>query len=157
SPEGGRSDCRRQSGVGWRPRRQDTHARFAARPSPPPGPLARADLPPPGGGDPIISAGCYRLDAAASGMHITAMLRSALLNVMTAAARKAGRSLKRDYGEVENLQVSMKGPANFVTAADRRAEEILHTELTRARPGYGFLGEEGGRREGDDKSHCWIV
>ncbi len=85
------------------------------------------------------------------------MLRSALLNVMTAAARKAGRSLKRDYGEVENLQVSMKGPANFVTAADRRAEEILLAELTKARPGYGFLGEEGGRREGDDKSHCWIV
>src|SRR6516164_6825714 len=85
------------------------------------------------------------------------MLRSALLNVMTAAARKAGRSLKRDYGEVENLQVSMKGPANFVTVADRRAEEILQAELTKARPGYGFLGEEGGRREGDDKSHCWIV
>jgi len=76
---------------------------------------------------------------------------------MTAAARKAGRSLKRDYGEVENLQVSMKGPANFVTAADRRAEEILHAELTKARPRYGFLGEEGGRREGDDKSNCWIV
>jgi myo-inositol-1(or 4)-monophosphatase len=85
------------------------------------------------------------------------MLRSALLNVMTAAARKAGRSLKRDYGEVENLQVSMKGPADFVSAADRRAEEILHAELTKARPGYGFLGEEGGRRDGDDKSHCWIV
>jgi myo-inositol-1(or 4)-monophosphatase len=85
------------------------------------------------------------------------MLRSALLNVMTAAARKAGRSLKRDFGEVENLQVSMKGPADFVTAADRSAEDILHTELARARPGYGFLGEEGGRRDGDDKSHCWIV
>jgi myo-inositol-1(or 4)-monophosphatase len=85
------------------------------------------------------------------------MLRSALLNVMTAAARKAGRSLKRDYGEVEHLQVSMKGPADFVSAADRRAEEILLNELTKARPGYGFLGEEGGRREGDDKSHCWIV
>jgi len=85
------------------------------------------------------------------------MLRSALLNVMTAAARKAGRSLKRDYGEVENLQVSMKGPANFVTAADRRAEEILHAELTKARPGYSFLGEEGGHRDGSDKSHCWIV
>src|ERR1700730_32370 len=85
------------------------------------------------------------------------MLRSALLNVMTAAARKAGRSLKRDYGEVENLQVSLKGPANFVTAADRRTEEILQAELTKARPGYGFLGEEGGRRDGDDKSHCWIV
>ena len=85
------------------------------------------------------------------------MLRSALLNVMTAAARKAGRSLKRDFGEVENLQVSMKGPANFVTAADRRTEEILRAELTKARPGYGFLGEEGGRQDGADKSHCWIV
>ena len=85
------------------------------------------------------------------------MLRSALLNVMTAAARKAGRSLKRDFGEVEHLQVSLKGPANFVTAADRRTEEILHAELTKARPGYGFLGEEGGRQDGDDKSHCWIV
>lgn len=85
------------------------------------------------------------------------MLRSALLNVMTAAARKAGRSLKRDFGEVENLQVSMKGPADFVSAADRRAEEILHAELSKVRPGYGFLGEEGGRRDGDDKSHTWIV
>jgi len=85
------------------------------------------------------------------------MLRSALLNVMIAAARKAGRSLRRDFGEVENLQVSMKGPADFVSAADRRAEEILLTELTKARPGYGFLGEEGGRRDGDDKSNCWIV
>jgi myo-inositol-1(or 4)-monophosphatase len=85
------------------------------------------------------------------------MLRSALLNVMTAAARKAGRSLKRDFGEVEHLQVSLKGPANFVTAADRRTEEILLAELTKARPGYGFLGEEGGRHAGDDKSHCWIV
>ena len=85
------------------------------------------------------------------------MLRSALLNVMTAAARKAGRSLKRDFGEVEHLQVSLKGPANFVTAADRRTEEILQAELTKARPGYGFLGEEGGRHAGDDKSHCWIV
>jgi myo-inositol-1(or 4)-monophosphatase len=85
------------------------------------------------------------------------MLHSALLNVMTAAARKAGRSLKRDFGEVEHLQVSLKGPANFVTAADRRIEEVLHAELTKARPGYGFLGEEGGRQEGSDKSHCWIV
>ena len=85
------------------------------------------------------------------------MLRSALLNVMTAAARKAGRSLKRDFGEVENLQVSLKGPGNFVTAADRRTEEILQAELTKARPGYGFLGEEGGAQAGEDKSHCWIV
>jgi myo-inositol-1(or 4)-monophosphatase len=85
------------------------------------------------------------------------MLRSALLNVMTAAARKAGRSLKRDFGEVEHLQVSLKGPANFVTAADRRTEEMLQAELTKARPGYGFLGEEGGPKAGADKSHCWIV
>jgi myo-inositol-1(or 4)-monophosphatase len=85
------------------------------------------------------------------------MLRSALLNVMTAAARKAGRNLKRDFGEVEHLQVSLKGPANFVTAADRRTEEMLQAELTKARPGYGFLGEEGGPKAGADKSHCWIV
>jgi myo-inositol-1(or 4)-monophosphatase len=85
------------------------------------------------------------------------MLKSALLNVMVAAARKAARSLARDFGEVENLQVSLKGPANFVTAADRRAEEILYAELAKARPGYGFLGEEGGRREGTDKAHTWIV
>jgi myo-inositol-1(or 4)-monophosphatase len=85
------------------------------------------------------------------------MLRSALLNVMLQAARKAARTLKRDFGEVEHLQVSLKGPANFVTAADRRAEQILYEELTKARPGYGFLGEEGGRREGADKTHTWIV
>jgi myo-inositol-1(or 4)-monophosphatase len=85
------------------------------------------------------------------------MLHSALINVMVKAARRAGRSLKRDLGEVENLQVSLKGPANFVTMADRRAEEMLHADLTKARPGYGFIGEEGGIREGDDKSHTWIV
>jgi myo-inositol-1(or 4)-monophosphatase len=85
------------------------------------------------------------------------MLRSALLNVMIKAAQKAGRSLKRDFGEVEQLQVSLKGPANFVTAADRRAEEILREELMHARPGYGFLGEEGGAHEGPDKTHRWIV
>lgn len=85
------------------------------------------------------------------------MPHSALLNVMIAAARKAGRALKRDFGEVEQLQVSLKGPANFVTAADHRAEEILCAELAKARPAYGFLGEEGGRREGADKSNLWIV
>jgi myo-inositol-1(or 4)-monophosphatase len=76
---------------------------------------------------------------------------------MIGAARKASRSLKRDFGEVENLQVSLKGPANFVTAADRRAEEILCGELLKARPGYCFLGEEGGLQEGPDKTHTWIV
>jgi myo-inositol-1(or 4)-monophosphatase len=85
------------------------------------------------------------------------MLRSALLNVMIAAARKAARGLKRDFGEVEKLQVSLKGPANFVSAADHRAEEVLRAELAKARPGYGFLGEEGGRRQGADQTHCWIV
>ena len=85
------------------------------------------------------------------------MVHSALLNVMIAAARKAGRTLKRDFGEVEHLQVSLKGPANFVTAADRRAEEILYAELAKARPGYGFLGEEGGSRAGTDSTNTWIV
>lgn len=85
------------------------------------------------------------------------MQHSALLNVMIAAARKAARAIKRDFGEVEKLQVSLKGPANFVTATDRRAEETLYAELVKARPGYGFVGEESGRREGADKSHTWIV
>jgi myo-inositol-1(or 4)-monophosphatase len=85
------------------------------------------------------------------------MLHSALINVMVKAARHAGRSLKRDLGEVENLQVSLKGPANFVCLADRRAEEMLYSDLAKARPGYGFIGEEGGNRIGDDKTHTWIV
>ena len=85
------------------------------------------------------------------------MLHSAILNVMIKAAHRAGRSLKRDLGEVEHLQVSVKGPRNFVTAADHRAEEIVRGELAKARPDYGFLGEEGGPREGRDKTHRWIV
>jgi len=85
------------------------------------------------------------------------MLHSPLLNVMIKAARQAARALKRDFGEVENLQVSLKGPANFVSSADRRAEQILREELNKARPGYSFLGEEGGQIEGTDKTHTWIV
>ena len=85
------------------------------------------------------------------------MLHSALINVMVKAARHAGRSLKRDLGEIEHLQVSLKGPANFVSLADKRAEEVLYKDLAKARPGYGFIGEEGGNREGADKSHTWIV
>ena len=85
------------------------------------------------------------------------MPASALMNVMLAAARKAGRSLARDFGEVEQLQVSLKGPANFVSAADTRAEEILFTELSHARPGYGFLMEERGEIKGADNTHRWIV
>ena len=85
------------------------------------------------------------------------MPASALMNVMVAAARKAARSLARDFGEVAQLQVSVKGPANFVSAADHRAEEIVFRELSRARPGYGFLMEERGEVAGADKTHRWIV
>jgi myo-inositol-1(or 4)-monophosphatase len=85
------------------------------------------------------------------------MIHSALLNVMIAAARKTARTLKRDFGEIEKLQVSLKGPGNYVSAADKRAEETLYAELAKARPGYGFIGEEGGRRDGADKTHTWIV
>ncbi|MGE0630722.1 MAG: inositol monophosphatase family protein [Hyphomicrobiaceae bacterium] len=85
------------------------------------------------------------------------MPASALMNVMIAAARKAGRGLARDFGEVEQLQVSVKGPANFVSSADHRAEETLFRELSKARPGYGFLMEERGEVPGADKTHRWIV
>lgn len=82
---------------------------------------------------------------------------SALLQVMLGAARKAGRKLARDFGEVAELQVSKKGPADFVSAADLKAEQVLVEELTKARPGYGFLAEERGRVEGTDKTHTWII
>jgi myo-inositol-1(or 4)-monophosphatase len=82
---------------------------------------------------------------------------SPALNVMMAAARKAGRHLIRDFGELENLQVSMKGPADFVTTADKRTERILIEELSHARPGYGFLCEESGATEGPDKTHRFII
>ena len=85
------------------------------------------------------------------------MARSALLNVMVQAAMKAGRSLSHDFGEVQNLQVSMQGPGDYVSQADRKAEEIIHTELSRARPGYAFLMEERGAVSGDDDQHRWIV
>ncbi len=77
--------------------------------------------------------------------------------VMIAAARAAGRSLARDFGEVENLQVSKKGPADFVSNADHRAEEIIYTSLAKARPGYGFVMEERGIVAGSDKSNRFIV
>lgn len=85
------------------------------------------------------------------------MPASALMNVMVAAARKAGRSLARDFGEVEQLQVSVKGPANFVTAADHRAEDVIFKDLSKARHGYAFLMEERGEVAGPDASHRWIV
>jgi myo-inositol-1(or 4)-monophosphatase len=85
------------------------------------------------------------------------MAASALMNVMIGAARKAGRGLTRDFGEVEQLQVSVKGPGNFVSAADHRSEETIFRELSKARPGYGFLMEERGQVPGNDKTHRWIV
>ncbi|MEQ9360659.1 MAG: inositol monophosphatase family protein, partial [Rhodospirillales bacterium] len=85
------------------------------------------------------------------------MLRTPLINVMTAAAQKAARGLIRDFGEVEHLQISKKGPADFVSTADRKAETILFEELQRARPKYGFLMEERGAVEGVDTSNRWII
>ncbi|MCF3638442.1 inositol monophosphatase [Rhizobium sp. TRM95111] len=85
------------------------------------------------------------------------MARSALLNVMVQAAFKAGKSLARDFGEVQNLQVSLKGPADYVSQADRKAEKIIREDLLKARPTYGFLGEEGEEIKGTDGAHRWIV
>ncbi|MGA7711285.1 MAG: inositol monophosphatase family protein [Rhizomicrobium sp.] len=82
---------------------------------------------------------------------------SPALNVMVSAARKAARGLIRDFGELENLQVSLKGPADFVSTADERTERILVEELSRARPGYAILGEESGSGGGPDKSHRFII
>ncbi|MFA5122086.1 inositol monophosphatase family protein [Zavarzinia sp.] len=83
--------------------------------------------------------------------------RSPLINVMASAATKAARGLKRDFGEVENLQVSKKGPSDFVSVADQKAEDVLYAELARVRPDFGFLMEERGIVEGSDKSHRWII
>jgi myo-inositol-1(or 4)-monophosphatase len=82
---------------------------------------------------------------------------SPTLSIMAKAAEKASRSLLRDFGEVENLQVSQKGPGDFVSAADKRAEKIIHGELAKAYPDYSFLMEESGSVEGADKDHLWII
>jgi myo-inositol-1(or 4)-monophosphatase len=82
---------------------------------------------------------------------------SALINVMASAAMKAARGLIRDFNEVEHLQVSQKGPGDFVSAADHRAEKIIHQELKKARPDFGFLMEESGEISGPDKRHRWII
>ncbi len=84
--------------------------------------------------------------------------RSALITVMVKAAEKAAKSLKRDFGEVENLQVSRKGPADFVSAADIQAQKILREELSRVRPDYGFLMEEADNAaDTSEKKERWIV
>jgi myo-inositol-1(or 4)-monophosphatase len=82
---------------------------------------------------------------------------SPTVTVMMDAARAAGRRLIRDFGEVENLQVSRKGPSDFVSAADKKAEEIIRKSLEKTRPGYGFLLEEGGEVQGSDKTHRFII
>lgn len=82
---------------------------------------------------------------------------SGLIRVMERAARKAGGRLRRDFGEVEHLQVSRKGPADFVSKADMRAERTLYDELLAARPGWGFVMEEAGVIEGDPGMPRWIV
>ncbi len=82
---------------------------------------------------------------------------SGLIRVMERAARKAGNRLRRDFGEVEHLQVSRKGPADFVSKADMRAERILYDELLVARPGWGFVLEEAGIIEGDPDKPRWII
>ena len=79
------------------------------------------------------------------------------LNIMIRAAEKAARGLIRDFGEVEQLQVSQKGPGDFVSAADRKAEQVIFEELQMARPDYGFLMEESGEKEGKDADNRWIV
>jgi len=76
---------------------------------------------------------------------------------MSDAARKAARGLNRDFGELAELQVAKKAPADFVSAADLKAEQTIFEILEKARPGYGFLGEERGMIEGTDKTHTWIV
>lgn len=82
---------------------------------------------------------------------------SPIMTIMIKAAEKAARSLNRDFGEVENLQISRKGPGDFVTAADKRSEEIIFEELKRARPDYSFMMEESGEVKGNNPDHVWII
>ena len=82
---------------------------------------------------------------------------SGLITVMDRAARKAAPRLRRDFNEVQQLQVSRKGPADFVSQADQQAEQTIYEELKKARPDWGFLGEEGGAREGDPAKPRWVV
>jgi len=85
------------------------------------------------------------------------MALSGLIRVMERAARKAGGRLRRDFGEIEHLQVSKKGPADFVSRADQASERTLYDELSHARPGWGFLLEEAGEIPGDPDKPRWII
>lgn len=84
-------------------------------------------------------------------------IHTPLMNVMTAAVRKAGKAIVRDFGEVENLQISRKGPSDFVTKVDLKSERVLREELSRTRPHYSFVMEESGVVEGLDKTHRWYI
>lgn len=88
---------------------------------------------------------------------MTVARHSAVITVMVKAAEKAARGLVRDFGEVENLQVSRKGPSDFVSMADKKSERIIVDELLKARPTFGVLGEEGSNIPGEDKEHRWII
>ncbi|MCZ2328832.1 inositol monophosphatase family protein [Bartonella sp. F02] len=85
------------------------------------------------------------------------MAHSAVMNIMVQAAIKAGRALARDYGEVQNLQVSLKGPADYVSQADRKSEKIILTELKKARPKYSIITEESEEIIGEDAQHRFII
>lgn len=85
------------------------------------------------------------------------MQGSANLNLMIKAARRAAKSLVKDFREVENLQVSTKGPGDFVSKADRESERLIKEELMGGRPTYGWLGEETGEEPGQDPTRRWIV
>ena len=82
---------------------------------------------------------------------------SANLNIMIKAAEKASRALIRDFGEIEKLQVSIKGPTDFVSNADLKAEKIIIEELKKARPYYSIISEEDGSETNKDKEHTWII
>jgi len=84
-------------------------------------------------------------------------LNSPQINIMTRACMKASKSLIRDYGEIENLQVSTKGPGDFVTSADRRTEKILIEELQKAHPDYGIITEESGTINKSNIKNRWII
>ena len=82
---------------------------------------------------------------------------SANLNIMIKASERASKVLIRDFGEVEKLQVSKKGPSDFVTNADLKAEKIIIDELKKARPNYSIISEENGIQENKDKNNTWII
>jgi myo-inositol-1(or 4)-monophosphatase len=85
------------------------------------------------------------------------MANSPIMNIMIRAAEKAARGLLRDFNEVEHLQISRKGPADFVTAADKRSEKVIFDELQKAKPDWSFMMEESGSVKGSDQDHVWII